>query len=241
MRIGAVGAVRVDHGVRLRQGRLALVVVGDDQPHAQLAAELRLLERRDAAVDRDDQPHALRGKLPDRPGIEAVALLEPSGDMICAIRAARAQIIRQEAGRRDAVDVIIAEHRNARAVAKRLLDRGDGAVHLPEQQRLLQRAVRPQERLGLLGRLAAARAEHTRRQRAIAAALQRRHGRRIRLSDFPSSVLQSKSHIHIPWDTAASFGSPIFSFYYIKKNGAVQYRAAGKSQIPRICFAFCLF
>ena len=169
--------------------------------------------------------------------------------MICAIRAARAQIIRQEAGRRDAVDVIVAEHRNARAVAKRLLDRGDGAIHLPEQQRLLQRAVRPQERLGscffqrlgLLGRLAAARAEHTRRQRAIAAALQRRHGRRIRLSDFPSSVLQSKSHIHIPWDTAANSGSPIFSFYYIKKNGAVQYRAAGKSQIPRICFAFCLF
>ena len=57
-RIGAARQPRVDDHVRLRQARADRVVVGHDQLDAQLAGQLGLADRRDPAIDRDDQCRA---------------------------------------------------------------------------------------------------------------------------------------------------------------------------------------
>ena len=57
-RIRAVRPLVVHDRVRLRQGVVALVVVGDDHLHTQLARDRDLLVRRDAGVHRDEQARA---------------------------------------------------------------------------------------------------------------------------------------------------------------------------------------
>ena len=86
MRIRPVRPVRVHNGRALRQLLLAFMMVRDDERHAQLPAELGLLQRRDAAVHRDDEPHALRTELADGPGVQTIALLETAGDVDDAVR-----------------------------------------------------------------------------------------------------------------------------------------------------------
>ena len=54
-RIGAVRTLVVHDRIRLRQCVVALMVVGDDHPHAQLACSRDLLVRRDAGVHCDQQ------------------------------------------------------------------------------------------------------------------------------------------------------------------------------------------
>ena len=57
--IAAVVPLRVDHRQRRRQLGVRLVMVGDDQIDAELARAPRRVGAADAAVDRDDQRHAV--------------------------------------------------------------------------------------------------------------------------------------------------------------------------------------
>ena len=66
VRIGAVVALGVDHGQRRRQRAVGLVMIGDDEVDAEVARALRGLGAADAAVDRDDQPHAFGVQAIDR-------------------------------------------------------------------------------------------------------------------------------------------------------------------------------
>ena len=168
------------------------MMVRDDERHAQLPAELGLLQRRDAAVHRDDEPHALRMELADGPGVQAVALLEPPGDVDDAVRTYAAQKIRQQAGGRDAVHVIIAEHGDALPELQRLPHRLHGAVHLPQEKGVKQRRVRAQQLLRLLRSPAAAPGQHARRQRRIARLLQRIDRGAVRQGGVPDSVLHTR-------------------------------------------------
>ena len=59
MGIAAVGAVRVNDCHRIGQLILALVVVGDDQIHAQLPAQLRFFHGGNTAVHGDNELYAL--------------------------------------------------------------------------------------------------------------------------------------------------------------------------------------
>ena len=75
-RLRLILAVRVDEGDGLREIGFALVVVGDDKVDAELPAERGLGVRRDAAVDRDDQLHALLFECVDGDGVQPVALFQ---------------------------------------------------------------------------------------------------------------------------------------------------------------------
>ena len=93
-RLGLVPAVRIDERGGLRQLGFALVVVGDDQINAELAAQRGLFICRDAAVDRHDQLHALLFERVDGDGVQPVALFQPGGDIAGHLAALAAQIFR---------------------------------------------------------------------------------------------------------------------------------------------------
>ena len=190
-----VGAVRIDDRRALRQLRLALVMVGDDQINIFFAAQKRLIQRRDAAVHRDDQAHALRAERFDGGGIQTVALLQPRGDVADHIAAALAQKFRQQTGGGDAVHVIIAEHADFFVFIQRPLHARAGALHVQQREGVGQRTVRRQKRVRRLGRVIAAAAQHRRRDGGVARALERvRLPRLILAGNCPGSVLHSNTH-----------------------------------------------
>ena len=127
--------MRVDERRGLRQLGFALVVVSDDKIDAELFAQLRLLIGRDAAVDRHDQLHALFFERVDGERVEPVALLEPRGDIAGHVAAPAAQIFRQQAGGRDAVNVIIAEDGDMLAALQGKPYARGGLVHVEQVER----------------------------------------------------------------------------------------------------------
>ena len=90
-RVAAPRQPRVDDHVGLGQLGADRVVVGDDQLDAQLARQPGLGDGRDPAVDRDDQlgRRAPSASLPQRLGVDAVALLDPVRDVIVDVLGAR--------------------------------------------------------------------------------------------------------------------------------------------------------
>ena len=103
----------MDKGVRLGQLAVALrvVVIGDDQINAELSCDLGFFDRRDAAVDADDDVGALGRERFDGLGVEAVALFESVGDVgpDVGVRAADGHegVVEDRRGG-DAVDVVVA-------------------------------------------------------------------------------------------------------------------------------------
>ena len=75
VRIRAVVALRVDDRQRRRQLGVRLVVVGDDQIDAELARAPRRVGAADAAIDRDDERHAVGVQPLDRRRLQAVAVV----------------------------------------------------------------------------------------------------------------------------------------------------------------------
>lgn len=90
---------------------------------------------RDAAVDRHDQLHALLFERVDGDGVQPVALFKAGRDIAGHMAALAAQILRQQAGRRNAVDVVIAEDGDMLAPGKRLFDAGGSLVHIQKGKR----------------------------------------------------------------------------------------------------------
>ena len=138
VRIVAVRALVVHDRNGVRQRFLTLVVVRDDHVDAELPRPRRLVHGRDAAVHRDDERHARGGKLFNRGGVHAVALRQPVGDIERAVRPAGAEIVRQHAGARDAVDVIVAVDRDLFALRDGAREPPHRLRHVRQQQRVAQ-------------------------------------------------------------------------------------------------------
>ena len=192
VRVGAVGPVGVDDRGAVGQALLTFMVVGDDERHAELLAVFGLVQRGDAAVDGDDQPHALGGKLPDGGIVQAVALLQTAGDMGRAVRAQRAQALDQQAGGGDAVDVVVAEYGDLRAVRDSLLQQRGSRAEFLHGQRIAQRRRRVKLLFCVFRGNAAPAAQHAGRQRGKARPLQALYFRFLRPCNVPDSVLHSK-------------------------------------------------
>ena len=104
----AVHTPGVDHSHRVGQFFFALVMVGDDEPQAQLLGKNSLFLGGDAAVHRDEQTAAVIVQALDGRYVQAIALFQAVGDVIGAIGTHLLQILDHDAGGSDAVHIIIA-------------------------------------------------------------------------------------------------------------------------------------
>src|SRR4051794_18669124 len=106
-------AVRKNRSVLLffiRERRRELVprvMIGDDQVDAFFASDVRRTNRRDAAVDGDDQFRAaLITQRGDRLRVQAVAFFYAVGDVVLDLAAEQLDRVPEHRGGGDAVDVV---------------------------------------------------------------------------------------------------------------------------------------
>ena len=130
-----------DRGVGQRAVGARRVVVGDHHLHPGRARGGDLGDRRDRAVDGDQQVGAARGEPLDGGGGEPVAVVDAARQVPVDVGAQRAQRAHEDRGRGDAVDVVVAVDGDARAPAD---------VAEDDPGRLAQPAERL-ERMRLLG------------------------------------------------------------------------------------------
>ncbi len=97
--------------------------------------------RRDAAVDRHDQLHALLFERVDGERVEPVALLETRGDVARHVAAAAAKKLGQKTGGRDAVHVVIAEYGDMLAALQGKAHARGGLVHVQKVKRGRERVA----------------------------------------------------------------------------------------------------
>ena len=138
VRVGAVVPLRVDDCERRRQLAVRLVVVGDDQIDAELAGAPRRLGATDAAVHRDDHRHAVGVEPVDRRGLQPVTVLQPLGNEVDYVAAEELERPAEDHRRGDAVDVVVAVDGDPLLAGQRLLEPGDGAVHVGELERIVE-------------------------------------------------------------------------------------------------------
>ena len=139
--VAVVGPVGVHNGGGPGKLVLALVVVRNHQVQPQLPAQLRLLYGGDAAVHGDNELDPFALQLPDGDGVQAVALLQPPGDVAQTVGPLPTQKVCQKAGGGDAVHVVVAEDRNPLLVFKGLPHPGHGLVHIPQKEGVWQGTV----------------------------------------------------------------------------------------------------
>ena len=117
-----VAPVRIDDRQGRRQLFVGLMVIDDDDIHAEL---VRFRQRRDAggaAIDRDEERRALLRQRPHGFDVGAVAFEQPVRNMDQRIEAAMAQKAREQRRRSGAVNIIIAEYGDALAAPDRVRD-----------------------------------------------------------------------------------------------------------------------
>ena len=131
-RLGLLLPVRVDDCGGLGKLELAFMVVGDDELHAELPAQSRLLVCRNAAVDGDDQLHILLVERPHGNFVEPVALFEPCGNVACHMSAALSEKVRQKTRGCNAVYVVVSEDADMLAPLERLFDPRRGLIHIEQ-------------------------------------------------------------------------------------------------------------
>ena len=149
--VGTVGAVGVHHRRSLRDGLLALVVVGDDHVNSKLPGKLHLPSGGDAAVHRDDQCDPLLGQVEDRLLIQAVALLQPVGDVGAHPPSQPGEAVGEQTGGGDAVHIVIPVDRHQLSRFQGTAHPEDRPVHVLEQHGVQQRLFPGGEQLpGLL-------------------------------------------------------------------------------------------
>ena len=194
MGIAAVRPVGVNHRDCLGQGILAFVVVGDDQIHAQLFAQLSLGHGGNAAVHGDDELNPLVVKLVQGNGVQTVALLQPTGDVADTAAAVAAEKVRQQAGGGNAVHVIVAEDRDFFLVFDGQRHPSGGQSHVRHQKGVGQGSVAIQIGLCLGTVLNAPGGQHHGGQWGVARAYQGVHRSHIRLLLIPNSVFHLSTH-----------------------------------------------
>ncbi len=143
------------HPQRVGELRAGLVVVGDDDVHAELPGPGDLRDRGDAAIDGDQEADTGLRKLLDRGGGETVALLEPAGQVPLDVRAEALQREHRHGRGTDAVGVVVAVDADAGLLRDRLEDAAARRGHVAERQRIVAGIGGREECLGQLGRVVA--------------------------------------------------------------------------------------
>ena len=184
----------IHHGQRRGQRRAALVVVGDDEIHADLAAVSGLIVGGDAAVHGDDEADALLLERGDGAAVEAVALLDAGGDIVDHPSALAAEKLRQKAGGSDAVHVVVAEDGDGLAPFQRRAHPRHGRSHVGQGEGILQRLVRGEKVPGFFRRIIAPGGEHGGSEGGIPGLHQRLLRLGILLLYIPDSILHSAFH-----------------------------------------------
>jgi hypothetical protein len=127
-----VATERRVHDRAVRQRLARAVVVGDDDLYAERARVRDLLDRGDAAVDRDEQLGPRRRLALDARDRQAVAVLEAAGQLAHRGRAEALERPCQDRRGADAVNVVVAvddDPRAARDMPHQDLDRGGQTRH----------------------------------------------------------------------------------------------------------------
>ena len=124
-----------DHAVRRRA--LHLVVVGDDDVHAELAGARHLGARVDAAVDRDEQLDAAGGELLHGGRRDPVPFGEPVRQMPAHVGAELLEDAHQQERRGDAVGVVVAVDGDGLAALQRLVEATARVGHARHEVRVV--------------------------------------------------------------------------------------------------------
>ena len=117
-----VRAVRIHQRIDLGQLLAGLVMVDDDDRHAEPLRLRQRFETGGAAIDGNQQRGAFRGQSAHRLGVGAIALEQAVGNMNQRIEPAMPQMPRKQRGRRRAVDIIVTEDRDLFAAHGRIRD-----------------------------------------------------------------------------------------------------------------------
>ena len=136
--VRAIVPFRVDDRDRLRKFGVGLVMVRDDEIEAKLAAAACRLRTANAAVDRDDDMHALGVQAFERGRLESVAITQTLGNEMRHLAAEQLERAPQNHRGRDAVDVVVAVHGNAFAGIDRAQQTFDGTIHVGQAHRIEQ-------------------------------------------------------------------------------------------------------
>ena len=145
-----VGGPRGDDRA-VRQRVAGTVMVGDDHVDAEPPGLFHLGDGGDAAVDGEDQLHALLGQARDRRRRDAVALLEPARQVPADVGADLPQRQHGERRRADAVDVVVAVDADPLVPLDRRPQALHGRRHVAEEQRIVGDALGLEERPGAVG------------------------------------------------------------------------------------------
>jgi hypothetical protein len=91
-----------------------LVMVADDEFHAEFASEGGFIDAGDAAIDGEEEPRRVfLGERADGVRIESVAFVHPIRDVVVDLRTGEFQAVPEEAGGGNAVDIVVAVDGNA--------------------------------------------------------------------------------------------------------------------------------
>ena len=135
------------HDDAVRRRALHLVMIGDDDVHAERAGTGHLGARADAAVHRDEQFDAAGRKLFDGGRRDPVPLREPVGQIRAHVGAELLEDAHQQKRRRDAVGVVVAVHGDRLAALQRLVEAPAGGGHPRHEVRVVDAVVRVQKGL----------------------------------------------------------------------------------------------
>ena len=165
-RVGRVVPVRVDDGIGRRQGLSRLMVVGDDDGHAEAVRIGDGLARLYPAVRSDDESGPLLVGIINRRCLQIIAVALAVRNPVLKLRAQRRQGTDINGGRSHAVHIIVAVNKDRLAGRQGVFDPVRGLVHVGQAKGVMELAeFRPQEGIGG-GRVGQAPvAKQTRRER----------------------------------------------------------------------------
>ena len=122
------------------------MVIGHHDGETELTGARHRFGRRDAAVDREQQPRAGGGELLDARDRDAVAVLEAARQERLDLGAEQPQHLDRERRGAHAVDVVVAVHDDRPPGRDRALDQRAGLRDVAQRERIVQRAVALEER-----------------------------------------------------------------------------------------------
>ena len=123
-------------------------MVGDDHSHPQALGQKGFLHGGDARVHRHHQAAAILRQLADGPGVQAVALVHPVGDIILTLRSPGAEVPDQNGCGGDAVHIVVPIDCNFLSPPDGFLQSGHGLVHIRQQKGISQPIQRSVQKPG---------------------------------------------------------------------------------------------
>ena len=117
------------------------MVVGDDHVEAERTCLRDLVDRGDAAVHRQHEAAVFTRETRERLAGEAVALLEPAGQVPVDVGAQPAQNGDRKRRRADAVDVVVAVHADAPSGLDRPAEERTRLLHVAQERDVVARPL----------------------------------------------------------------------------------------------------